>query len=350
MQHTWFKFKPPKPAAREMRIPVDSLWSAVLLRYDARAKSLDLYRQQTVKFMKYADRHGIRNVDEVTRDFAEEYARWLFPRVTTAQKHIGTLRREWALLFPDSTTNPWNLGIRLQPKEKDRAMNYRALTFNEVRRVRQTAAKLAADPLLRDRARLRLLQAPLLLEICDAVVLSYRYGLRIGSVAAIRCCDFRTESGTWIHRPPKTSRATLGMDYPIVPEVAELLARRGITASQAGQRNATSPLLPEFARAYSSAEQKLNLAIKAIFRLAGVEDSTLKGRASWHSLRATFITRLTEAGCPHPIVRELAQHARGDVTQRYIHTSMATKLKWLSCIPPLGDIDLDALYPTEPEL
>lgn len=329
-------------SVRAGRITLDELWAAVKPRYDARAKSLELYRTQTAKFVKYALRHGISCIDEVTRDFAEGYARWLFPRVTTAQKHIGTLRREWSLLFPDSQTNPWNLGIRLQPKEKDHAMNYRCLTLNEVRRIRQTAARLAANPSLLAGSRLRVLSPAILLDMCDAIVFSYRYGLRIGSIGKIRGKDFDTETGTWTHRPPKTSRATLGMDYPILPDIAEILARRGVAGS--------APIFPAFAKAHSAAEQKLNQAIKAVFRLSGVEDSRLKGRASWHSFRATFITRLTEAGCPHSIVKELAQHAKGDVTQRYIHTSMETKLEWLSSIPPLGDIDLDAPYPTEPEL
>ena len=111
-----------------------------------------------------------------------------------------------------------------------------------------------------------------------------------------------------------------------------------------------APLFPAFAQAYRTAEQKLNLANKAIFKLAEVEDSRIKGRATWHSFRATFITRLTEAGCPVSIVKELAQHTKGDVTQRYVHISMENKLRWLSAIPELGEVDLEAEYPTEPEL
>lgn len=323
-------------------LPLKGLWEAVKPRYDARAKSLELYRTQTAKFVKYALMQGLAFIDEVTRDFAEGYARWIFPRVTTAQKHIGTLRREWSLLFPDSPTNPWNLGIRLQPKEKDHAMNYRCLTINEVRRVRQTVARLACAQSLPAGSRFRVLSPAILVDMCDAIVFSYRYGLRIGSIGKIRGKDFDRESGTWTHRPPKTSRATLGMDYPILPEIADILARRDISGG--------AQLFPAFARVHSSDEQKFNQAIKAIFRLSGVEDSKLKGRASWHSFRATFITRLTEAGCPHSIVKELAQHTNGDITQRYIHTSMETKLEWLAKIPPIGDIDLAATYPTEQEL
>ena len=84
--------------------------------------------------------------------------------------------------------------------------------------------------------------------------------------------------------------------------------------------------------------------------MAKIGDSPLKGRATWHSLRATFITRLTEAGCPVSIVKELAQHAKGEITQRYVHASMESKLKWLSTMQDLGTVDLEAEYPTESEL
>ena len=327
------------------RIPLQRLWETVKSRYAARAKSLETYRQQTVKFAKFALNAGLRYVDEVSRPFAEDYARWLFPRVTTADKHIGCLRREWQLLFPDAPANPWNLSIRLQKKEKARAMNYRALTLNEIRRVRQTIARLRLDktPL---GCRGHLLDDALLADMADALVFSYHYGLRIGSVGVIRWDDFNLADKTWSHRPPKTSRATLGNDYPILPEIEAILARRRAAVGD----HPLGLLFPAFARTHSAAEQLFNLSIKAVFKLAKVLDSSLKGRASWHSFRATFITRLTENGCPQAIVKELAQHVRADVTQRYVHISMAAKDKWLRTLPDLGDIDLSAEYQTESQL
>ena len=35
------------------------------------------------------------------------------------------------------------------------------------------------------------------------------------------------------------------------------------------------------------------------------------------------------------------------MTQRYVHTSLATKLKWLRTLPDLGEVDPEAEYPTE---
>lgn len=326
----------------EKRIPLSGLWDAVKGRYDARFKSQEVYRQQTAKFVKYATEHDLEYAEDVTRDFSEGYARWIYERVTTAPKHIGCLRRVWQLLYPDATSNPWDLGIRLQPKEKESAMNYRTLTLNEVRRVRQVVLRLAGDAELRT-GRFKDFSPELFSEMADAILFSYHYGLRIGSIAAIRQSDFNVQHGTWVHRPPKTSRATLGTDYPILPEIAPILRLR-----LSGDKDA--PLFPAFAQAYRTAEQKLNLANKAIFKLAEVEDSRIKGRATWHSFRATFITRLTEAGCPVSIVKELAQHTKGDVTQRYVHISMENKLRWLSAIPELGEVDMEAEYPTEPEL
>ena len=331
--------------ALEPRVSLAKLWENVRTRYDARAKSLETYRQQTAKFAKYALSAGLHYADEVTRPFAEDYARWLFPRVTTADKHIGCLRREWQLLFPDAPANPWNLSIRLQKKEKDHAMNYRALTCNEIRRVRQTLERLRLDKSLLS-GRGRMLTDALLSDMADAIVFCYHYGLRIGSVGVIRWEDFNLANKTWSHRPPKTSRATLGNDYPLLPEIEAILSRR--RAKAGGHPH--GPVFPAFARAHATAEQSLNLTIKAVFKLARVLDSPLKGRASWHSFRATFITRLTENGCPEAIVKELAQHVRADVTQRYVHISMGVKHKWLQTLPDLGTIDLAADYTDNPEL
>ncbi len=331
-------------AALERRIAFEGLWEAVKPRYDVRAKSLETYRQQTVKFAKYAVANGLRYADEVTRPFAENYARWLYSRVTTADKHIACLRREWQLLFPDAPANPWNLSIRLSRKERSRAMNYRPLTFNEIRRVRQAIARVKNDRSLVN-GHGRVLTDNLLDDMDDALVLCYHYGLRIGSLDAVEWGDFDRQAGVWRHRPPKTSRATLGNDYPILNEVANILIRR--------QKKGEDPeghVFKAFVHTHRTTEQMLNLAIKAIFKFADVTDSPLKGRATWHSLRATFITRLTENGCPIAIVKELAQHSRSDTTQRYVHTSMATKLHWLQTLPDLGEVDLDADYPIEPEL
>ena len=331
--------------ALEPRVSLAKLWENVRTRYDARAKSLETYRQQTAKFAKYALAAGLHYADEVTRPFAEDYARWLFPRVTTADKHIGCLRREWQLLFPDAPANPWNLSIRLQKKEKDHAMNYRALTCNEIRRVRQALERLRLDkaPLS---GRARMLDDALLADMADAIVFCYHYGLRIGSVGVIRWEDFNLADRTWSHRPPKTSRATLGNDYPLLPEIETILSRR---RTEAGG-HPHGAVFPAFARAHATAEQSLNLTIKAVFKFARVEDSMLKGRATWHSFRATFITRLTENGCPEAIVKELAQHVRADVTQRYVHISMGIKHKWLQTLPDLGTIDLAADYSDNSEL
>ena len=244
----------------EPRVSLAKLWENVRTRYDARAKSLETYRQQTAKFAKYAVAAGLHYADEVTRPFAEDYARWLFPRVTTADKHIGCLRREWQLLFPDAPANPWNLSIRLQKKEKDHAMNYRALTCNEIRRIRQALERLRHDKSLLS-GRAHMLDDALLSDMADAIVFCYHYGLRIGSVCVIRWEDFNLADKTWSHRPPKTSRATLGNDYPLLPEIEAILSRR---RAEAGD-HPRGPLFPAFARVHASSEQLFNLAIKAIF-------------------------------------------------------------------------------------
>ncbi len=332
-------------AALAHGIDLASIWTILKDRYDARERSVEVYRRQTERFVKWAAERGVAYAGEVTREMAEDYARWLYARVTTADKHVGCLRREWRLLFPDSPVNPWNLSIRLQKKEKERAMNYRVLSLNEIRRIRQAMVLLKEDASSLG-SRGRGLEAGLLADMSDAVVLCYHYGFRIGSLDAVFWEDIDLALGKLRHRPPKTSRATLGDEYPVVPEVGHILERRRAAAGRCPR----GPVFPLFARAHTTSEQSLNLAIKAIFKFAGVRDSALKGRASWHSLRATFITRLTENGCPAAIVKELAQHVKTDMTQRYVHTSLATKLKWLRTLPDLGEVDPAAEYLTEREL
>lgn len=331
------------------RIRIDAIWDSVKDKYGARKKSLSLYRQQTGKFMKYAAERGLLYADGVTREFAEDYARWLNDRITTCGKHIGNLRRIWEMLFPDSPVNPWKLSIRLQPREKDHAMNYRPLSYNEIMRIRQTVERLKENQtVLRYPA--NCLTPDLVRDIADAILFSYYYGLRIGSFEAVQWSDFNLEAKTWIHRPPKTSKATLGTDYPILPPIMEILDRRRNEATTTDGGKPQGDLFRAFASMHRKREQALNAALKAIFRLSGVCDSKIRGRASWHSFRATFCTRLTENGCPAAIVKELAQHTKRDITQRYVHISLKEKYRWLSTLRPLDSIDPAAEYPTEEEL
>lgn len=336
-------------SALVQRVKLAGLWDAVKDKYSARSTSLGLYQQQANKFVKYALDKGLVYAEDVTREFSEEYAKWLNERITTCDKHIGNLKRIWEMLFPDSPTNPWKLSIRLQPKEKDHAMNYRVLTFNEVMRVRQAVERLKLDPSPLTVGE-QYVTPELLCDIGDALVFSYYYGFRIGSFSAVLWPDFNVAGGTFIHRPPKTSRATLGTDYPILPQVKAIVERRRPKPTGKKNDKPKGDVFEALADMYRHHEQQLNQMLKAIFKLAHVEDSILKGRATWHSLRATFCTRLTENGCPAAIVKELAQHTKGDVTQRYIHISMEQKLHWLSTLKVLGNVDLNAEYETEKEL
>lgn len=364
---------------------LDGLWPEFTERYEAAAASLATYRQKFEVFLKWARGRGaggtagapqggaaaaappaIVCMEDVTREVAEDYARFVFARKTTARKDIETLRRIWETLLPDQERNPWRIGLHLRAPVPKRPCNYRPLSPDEARRFVEAArraegrcgggAPSASAPAPDGRYTTG---ADKFADLADAAVFAWHYGMRMGSLAALDWRDLATWRRGWFqHVPPKTRHTKpWPLVLPVVEEAQAVLEARaqqgqgqkrdgrgGSCASARDMRSATPrrgvpaprPLFPALAAEYRRSQPNLAVSVKCLFREAGIAD-TIAGRAQMHSFRASFITQMDEAGAPSGITNAVTGHAPRTVHDMYSHPRPAALRRWLDrAIPDLG--------------
>ena len=317
----------PPPPATVPHVRLSDVWFLFTQRYEVARKSLTCYRHQLDSFIRWT---AVAYADEVTRPMTEEYTKHIFSRKSTARQDVGTLKRIWHTVWPDCP-NPWDTGLRLQPKMRGGVFRYRRLTVGEAGAF---LGKIVRDIAVRRTApdRRRTVDRNLLVDLRDAVIFAWQYGMRIGSLAMLKWEDFRPDKDFFLHVPPKTKGVKpWPLEIPIMPSTHRVLLRRF-----KGQRGKpTGFLFPHFHRAYSRNVNGLSALIKRLMVGAGVMDDH-RGRATMHSFRACFITQMDEAGTPSGITDSLTGHAPQNMHDMYSHASVQSKRDWLSkAIPPL---------------
>ena len=325
------------------------IWPDFTSRYEAADASLGTYRQKYEVFLKWVAERNAREVagdsdgprrrlttmENVTREVAEEYARFVFKRKTTARKDIDNLRRIWSVLLPDQRRNPWNIGLHLRPPLPRTPCNYRPLTLDEARRFVQRARECALKCDAGDSSRDGRFTtgAGKFLDLADAAVFAWHYGMRMGSLVSLDWKDLATwQCGFFLHVPPKTRYSKpWPLEIPVVGEVRRVLERRRPAAGQGA-----GPLFPDLAAAHRRCAPNLTTSIKCVFTSAGIRN-TYKGRCQMHSFRASFITQMDEAGAPTGITDAITGHAPRTVHDMYSHARADALRRWLDkAIPDLG--------------
>lgn len=299
------------------KLSLEDVWPIFVKKYEVKYKSEVSYKQIWDRFLKFAKVKKIKYMEDVTREICEEYQRDVYAHKTTAKRDVLHLHRMWSTLFPDSPINPWNTGLHLKARTLDKACNYRCITAEEARRVRDEFKKMGES----DSAYHAMYE-----DLSKAIYFSWWYGMRIGSLAVIRREDFQDDF--FFHTPPKTEGAKPHpLEIPIVPEVAEVLK----TLPKKGY------LFPSVQHVYETCPGHLSNRIKEIFIKAGVRDSKQQGRATWHSLRASFITQMDEHKIPTGITDSITGHAAKTMHNRYSHASVKAKAdNILDAIEPLN--------------
>ena len=360
------------------------IWPEFTGRYEAAMASLATYRQKYEVFLKWvaerrheAERAApanegaggpqsgwrgggaaeIASMEDVTREVAEEYARFIFKRKATARKDIETLRRIWETMLPDQERNPWRIGLHLRPAQPERPCNYRPLTADEARRFVRAALRCAErageeggcgmhnarctmgeDGGTRRDARYTGGREKFE-DLADAAVFAWHYGMRIGSLAALDWRDLATWRRGWFcHVPPKTRYTKpWPLEIPVVAETRMVLERRAAGAPAKRKAAVPAPLFPALAAEYGRSAANLSVCIKGVFRAAGIAD-TMKGRAQMHSFRASFITQMDEIGAPSGITDAITGHAPRSMHDMYSHPRPAALRRWLDrAIPDIGE-------------
>lgn len=319
-----------------------NIWDEFTTRYEAAEASLRTYKQKYEIFLKWvleqnklSEKLPLRNLEDITRDIAEDYARYVYKRKTTAKKDIENLKRIWTVMLPDEERNPWNIGLHLRTPLPKSPCNYRPLTVDEARRFIAKARECAekGDPCSTIADGRYTSGSDKFLDLADAAIFAWHYGMRIGSLVSLHWKELATyRQGYFLHIPPKTRHSKpWPLEIPIVSEVREVLVRRekGFGGKPCGF------LFPDLAKEHKRSAPNLTSSIKCLFTAAGIRNNH-KGRSQMHSFRASFITQMDEAGAPTGITDAITGHAPKTVHDRYSHARADALKRWLDkAIPNL---------------
>lgn len=270
---------------------LEAVWRDSPRRRDCSPSQLERYGQQIRAFVDWAGAHrDIRTVDDAT---AEEYAAYLAKTrgPNTTNKHINTLTAVWKAIGKSrGLSNPW---ADLPRRRLDTHVR-RALTADEIK-----AILAAAEG-----------------EYKGLITIGYRTGLRMGDACRLKWSDFKKD-GTLVVETSKTGALVALPAKTLLDELKAILGK------PQGEY-----VLPEIAARYARDPAGVSDWVCRYFARAGLttkvkESGWSKARpdATYHSLRHTFVTRLTEAGVPSAVVRSLVGHSTIQMQEHYTHVA-----------------------------
>ena len=241
---------------------------------------------------------------------AKRIARELGSRYVSAGRMIVFFRRVWRTLKFDASI--WSLSASSTQMRSDECRNefYRRLETAEVRKVVDFLSERREDPCA--------------CAYADMVIIGYYTGLRLSDVAELECSEVSHDGKFLVLLPNKAiHRRRRPIRIPLVGLAHQCVARR---MSDPGEDGC---LFRERLHRHPSK------AICRAFRACGVRKRG-NGRASFHSLRATFISLMDEAGIPPHVTDAITGHSDGGMHARYTQPSDAALQMAVSrAIPPL---------------
>ena len=167
-------------------------------------------------------------------------------------------------------------------------------------------------------------QSSLAQEFADMLLLGYYTGLRLSDVAELEQSEIQEDAHFLSLQPNKVrySKPRLLL-IPLAPQARACILRRLTQMKDA-------PYL-----FHPTARKRPTKPLSQAFRACGVLKNGT-GRASFHSLRATFISLMDEAGIPPHLTDAITGHAGGGMHARYTQPSAAAlRAAVQKAIPPL---------------
>ena len=250
-----------------------------------------------------------RPPSSLTKADAQKIAEVLRSRYLSAPRMLRFFRRVWRVMGWDAST--WKLAVRLglavAARETDHEF-YRRLETEEVARVVNHFGSQGRS----------LAQA-----YADMIIIGYYTGLRLSDVAELERSEVSSGGQFLVLLPNKTRRSRRRpLRIPLVGPAAACVQRR-VSEAKGGDR-----LFPD------RAQRNPTKAIGRAFRSCGVLKRG-NGRASFHSLRATFISLMDEAGVPPHVTDAITGHAGGGMHARYTQPSDAAHREAVARAIPL---------------
>ena len=258
------------------------------------------YKRWMQQIKEFAAEEGLEEPGCLASRHADRFAQALISRGVSPGRRFRFYRRLWRTVSLDAKV--WNTP---QSVVRLRTEHYRRLTVGELQRL--LAVAQASDP-----------------DAADMIRLGYWTGLRLSDIAELERAETRLDIMALEIVPNKVRKKK---PYPIrIPLAGDAIS---IVSRRMSEISDVRYLFPPDCRIRPSRR------IKRIFSAAGVIKRQ-NGRASFHSLRATFISLMDEAGVQPYITDAITGHSNGGMHARYTQPSLETlRAAILRAIPPL---------------
>jgi integrase len=284
-------------------------WRRAAEGLSGHARTLRNYEVQAETLARWACGRSVASPVALTAPLAQAFVSERAKACASAGRDVALFRRVWRDLRLGDVWGAVKVGGAVKPVTR-----YRRLTVDEVRRIVATARN--GKRKVRDGGKWVPGGYDALPDVADMVALAYHTGLRRGDVAALTVGNVDA-SGEFLRVVPEKTEGRKGgpLLIPLQPEAAALVGRL------VGRRKSeTAPLFPRLCGAW------LNKTLMLTWRRAGVKPNAF-GRASFHSLRATFISMMDEAGVAAHVTDAITGHAPQGMHGRYSQPSGAALME-----------------------
>lgn len=225
----------------------------------------------------------ISDINKITKRIAFEYLSIysdLSPK--TYNNHRSSLCAIWRILAVYDVENIWK---DIPTRTGAHSIKYRAYSDDEVKRILKNCTGFHYD----------------------AVIIAFHTGLRFKDICHLKIEDVDLEIGAIEIIPAKTSRFRKAVYIHLHKDVIDVL-------NKASENNLSDYFYPEAVEQYGSGS--FGVQFKRILKKANVTDNK-HGKASFHSLRSTFITNCEEAGISRTVIQGIVGHGSPHMTERY---------------------------------
>lgn len=252
----------------------------------------------------------------ITREQAERITASLSQSYVSCRRMVDFFRRCWKAVGLDEAT--WIVGPTMRRVLIDAGRShefYRRLSIDEVKRLYTFTSSRNC-------------------ELADMVAIGYYTGLRLSDVAELDTSEISADGSALKIVPNKTSRRKKRpLIIPLLGEAAKIVSRRMLANCR--NTNESEGCCYLFS---SAARHRPSRKISAAFRACAIHNVG-NSRASFHSLRATFISLMDEAGVPPHLTDAITGHGGGGMHARYTQPSFAAmKDAMARAIPPLNGL------------
>ena len=283
-------------------------WKIRTEKLTRHAGTLENYGRQVDFLGRWAAGQGIDAPQAVEAGTARAYIASRANTRAGGPRDVALFKRVWR----DLGLRPVWDGMRgevIGNREEVIGRRYRRMTVAEVRavvrvlRVGKVSEKKGGKFVAGD--------YPALPDVADLVELGYYTGLRRGDVAGLTAGNVDA-GGDFLRVIPEKTRGRKGQPLlvPLRKEAREIIGRLVAEVKSKREEVKGDELFPRLADAW------LNKCLRLTWQRAGVKADGF-GRASFHSLRATFISMMDEAGVPPHCTDAITGHAPQGMHGRY---------------------------------